>query len=440
MLVEFASVVDAVRCATEVQQALPEWNAGVAADRRIELRIGVNLGDVIADFDDLYGDGVNIAARIEALANPGGVFISGTVYDHVRDRLPFGVEDRGEQQVKNIARPVRVYRVLLDEVRSTAAGKPSPQLPDKPSIAVLAFQNMSRDPEQEYFADGIAEDVITSLSRFPSLLVIARNSCFTYKGKAVDVKQVGRELGVRYVLEGSLRKAANRIRVTAQLVEAETGNHVWAEHYDRDLTDIFAVQDEISGAVTIAIAPAIDYAERQRAMRKPPDSLDAWAAYQRGLWHFSKATPDDSALTLKFCQQAIDLDPNFSGSYVGLALAQVVANDFGTLGLPEMQSSLEALARRAVALDGANAEAHSVLALALGRRGDYEGALAEAGRALATAPNLAYAHHMLGAVLIHSGAPEGRSRGCREKHQARPALLVFSDPCEPGGDGFLSLP
>jgi adenylate cyclase len=279
-------------------------------------------------------------------------------------------------------------------------------LPDQPSIAVLAFTNMSGDPEQEYFADGIAEDVITALSRFPSLFVIARNSCFTYKGNAVDVKQVGRELGVRYVLEGSLRKAANRIRVTAQLVETESGNHVWAEHYDRDLADIFAVQDEISEAVTIAIAPTIAYAERQRAMRKPPDSLDAWAAYQRGLWHYSKATPTDSALALKFCQQAIDLDPNFSGSYVGLALAQVVANDFGTLDLPEMQSSLEALARRAVALDGANGEAHSVLALALGRRGDYEGALAEAGRALATAPNLAYAHHMLGAVLIHSGRPE----------------------------------
>ena len=196
--------------------------------------------------------------------------------------------------------------------------RPALALPDKPSIAVLPFANMSGDPEQEYFADGIAEDIITALSRYPSLFVIARNSCFTYKGRAVDVQQVGRELGVRYVLEGSLRKAANRIRVTAQLVEAETGNHVWAERYDRDLADIFAVQDEISEAVTIAIAPAIDDAERQRAMRKPPGSLDAWAAYQRGFGISVQITPEDNALAQKFFQQAIDLDPNFSGGYVGL--------------------------------------------------------------------------------------------------------------------------
>src|ERR1700682_3893297 len=241
VLVEFASVVDAVRCAVAVQQAMAEQNTGVAADNRIELRIGINLGDVIVEGDDLYGDGVNIAARIEGLADAGGVFVSNTVHDHVRDRLPFVFEDLGEQQVKNIARPVRVYRV-----RNAAAKSPAlPTLPpDKPSVAVLPFTNMSSDPEQEFFSDGIAEDIITALSRYPSLFVIARNSCFTYKGRAVDVKQVGRELGVRYVLEGGLRKAGNRIRVTAQLVEAETGNHFWAERYDRDLADIFAIQDE----------------------------------------------------------------------------------------------------------------------------------------------------------------------------------------------------
>jgi len=265
---------------------------------------------------------------------------------------------------------------------------------------------MSSDPEQEFFADGISEDIITALSRYPSLFVIARNSSFTYKGRAVDVKQVGRDLGVRYVLEGSLRKAPNRIRVTAQLVETETGNHVWAERYDRDLADIFAVQDEISEAVTIAIAPAIADAERQRAMRKPPGSLDAWAAYQRGLWHLNKVTPNDNALAQKFLKQAIDLDPDFSGSYAGLALAQFQANDFGTSGLAETLSSVEALARRAVALDGADAEARSALAHTLWRRGDYEGALAEAERALATAPNLALAHHEVGATLIHSGRPK----------------------------------
>jgi adenylate cyclase len=226
--VEFASVVDAVRCAVAVQQAMPERNTGVAADDRIELRIGINLGDVIVEGDDLYGDGVNIAARIEALTDPGGVFVSNTVHDQVRDRLPFVFEDLGEQQVKNIARPVRVYRVRdLGAARnSSTSAQPVLPIPDKPSVAVLPFTNMSGDPEQEFFADGIAEDVITALSRYPSLFVIARNSCFTYKGRSVDVKQVGRELGVRYVLEGGLRKAGNRIRVTAQLVEAETGKHV----------------------------------------------------------------------------------------------------------------------------------------------------------------------------------------------------------------------
>src|SRR5206468_4827060 len=225
LLVEFASVVDAVRCAVAVQQAIPERDTGVAADSRIELRIGINLGDVIVEGDDLYGDGVNIAARIEALADPGGVFVSNTVHDHVRDRLPFAFEDLGEQQVKNIARPVRVYRVLSSSgVPSLEVLNEAPALPNKPSVAVLAFTNMSSDPEQEFFADGIAEDIITAMSRYPSLFVIARNSCFTYKARAVDVKQVGRELGVRYVLEGSLRKAGNRIRVTAQMVEAETGN------------------------------------------------------------------------------------------------------------------------------------------------------------------------------------------------------------------------
>jgi adenylate cyclase len=279
-------------------------------------------------------------------------------------------------------------------------------LPDKPSVAVLPFANMSSDPEQEFFADGIAEDVITALSRYSSLFVIARNSCFTYKGRAVDVKQVGRELGVRYVLEGGLRKAGNRIRVTAQLVEAESGKHVWAERYDRDLADIFAVQDEITEAVTIAIAPAIADAEQRRAMRKPPGSLDAWAAYQRGLWHFSKFTPDDNALAQKFFQQAIDLDPSFGGGYKGLAWAQGQAADFQGRVLPEALSSAEALARRAVSLDGGDAEARSLLCSALWRRGDYEGALAEAERALATTPNLAFAHHMLATIQIFSGRPK----------------------------------
>jgi adenylate cyclase len=283
-------------------------------------------------------------------------------------------------------------------------------LPDKPSVAVLPFINMSGDPEQEFFSDGISEDIITALSHYPSLFVIARNSSFTYKGRAVDVKQVGHELGVRYVLEGSVRKAGSRIRVTAQLVEAEAGNHVWAERYDRDLADIFALQDEVAQAVAIAIAPAIAEAERKRAMRRPPGSIDAWAAYQRGLWHFGKGTADDNALAQRFFQQAIDLDPSFAGSYTGLALAyHRAAGVFGTRSLSEMENLTEALVRRAVALDGNDAEARTRFGKELMRHGDYAGALTEIEGALAISPNLADAHGALGAVLTRSGHPrEGR--------------------------------
>jgi adenylate cyclase len=405
-LAEFQSVVDAVRCAVEVQRGMIDREPEEPDERRIRLRIGINLGDVIAEEHDIFGEGVNVAARLEALAEPGGICVSRVVRDQVRDKLDFAFEDLGEQQVKNIARPVRVYRVrdlaAPDEVPLAASPQPLP-LPDKPSIAVLPFTNMSSDPEQEFFADGIAEDIITALSRYPSLFVIARNSSFTYKGRTVDVKQVGRELGVRYVLEGSLRKSGNRIRVTAQLVEAETGKHVWAERYDRNLADIFAMQDEITEAVTIAITPAIADAEQRRAMRRPPANLDAWAAYQRGLWHFSKVTGEDNALAQQFFQQAVDLDENFAGGYKGLSALQAHETDYEGRDLSETAPIAEALARLAVALDGADAEARSLLAIALRRRGDNEGALAEAGRALTISPNLASAHAARGASLISSG-------------------------------------
>src|SRR5215831_14569107 len=244
LLVEFPSVVDAVRCAVEVQHAMPEQNTDAGTDKRIELRIGINLGDVIVEGDDLYGDGVNIAARIEALAGAGGVLVSNTVYDQVRDRLPFIFEDLGEQQVKNIVRPVRVYRIRdAGAAENTPAqSRPALALPDKPSIAVLPFQNMSGDPEQEYFADGMVEEIITALSRIRWLFVIARNSSFTYKGQSIDVKQVGRELDVRYVLEGSVRKGGNRVRITAQLIDATSGAHLWADRFDGSLEDIFDLQ------------------------------------------------------------------------------------------------------------------------------------------------------------------------------------------------------
>jgi len=290
---------------------------------------------------------------------------------------------------------------------------------------VLPFTNMSGDPGQEFFADGIAEDIITALSRYPSLFVIARHSCLTYKGRAVDVQQVGRELGVRYVLEGSLRKSGNRIRVGTQLVEGETGRQVWAERYDRDLADIFAVQDEITEAVTIALVPAIADAEQHRALRKPPGSLDAWGAYQRGLWHLSKASAEDNALAEKFFQRAIDLDPIFAGGYKGLAAALNRAGVmFQTRDLAEAQSAEEALARRAVALDGGDAEARSRLAIALNTRGDHQGAQAEAERALAISPNLADAHGALGVVLTRGDRKKG-SRHSKHASGSTPARRLW---------------
>jgi adenylate cyclase len=407
VLAEFPSVADGLSCALAIQEAIAKHNEPLSFDRQMRFRIGLHLGDVMIKGGDLLGDAVNIAARLQALAEPGGICVSAAVREHVGTRLAAAFTDAGAQQVKNIAEPVHVFRVA-------ATGPPQPSqlpaalpLPDKPSVAVLPFTNMSPDPNQEFFADGIAEDVITALSRYPSLFVIARNSCFTYKDRSVDVKQVGREVGVRYVLEGSLRKSGNRIRVTAQLVEAETGKHVWAERYDRDLADIFALQDEITEAVTIAIAPAVAGAEQQRALRKPPESLDAWAAYQRGLWHFSKFTADDNAIAQEFFRQAVDLDPNFAGGYWGLAAACFfAAAAFQTSSLSEALSSMGALARKAVELDGSGAEARSLLGVTAHASGDHEGALAEIGRALAISPNLASAHGLLGDTLIYSGRPK----------------------------------
>src|SRR5271165_4084812 len=327
LLLEFSSVVGAERCVVEVQTAMALRNADLPQDRRIEFRIGVNLGDIIIDGDDIFGDGVNVAARLQESAKPVGICVSSRVHDDVRDRLDLGFDDGGEQSLKNIARPVRIWQWNAGAT-STAAPDPAGRalpLPEKPSIAVLPFANMSGDPEQEYFADGIAEDVITLLSKSRALFVIARNSSFTYKGRAVDVKQVGRELGVRYVLEGSVRKAGNRVRVTTQLIEAATGGHLWAERYDRDLTDIFAVQDEITASVSAAILPTMERSERERAARKPPDSLDAWECYHRGMWHFAKIEAGETALAQDFFERAIALDPGFAAAQAAMTVAILTA-------------------------------------------------------------------------------------------------------------------
>ncbi|HEU0217250.1 MAG TPA: adenylate/guanylate cyclase domain-containing protein [Stellaceae bacterium] len=318
LLVEFASVVDAVRCAVAVQQAMPERDANVPAGSRIELRIGINLGDVIVEGDDLYGDGVNIAARIEALADAGGVFVSNTAYDHVRDRVPFVFEELGEQQVKNITRPVRVYRVRDASGAAKSQSASALPLPNKPSIAVLPFANMSGDAEQEYFADGMVEEIITALSRIRWLFVIARNSSFTYKGQAVDVKQVGRELGVRYVLEGSVRKGGGRVRITAQLIEAETGAHLWADRFDGSLEDVFELQEQVAISVAGVIEPALQAAENARSANRPTSDLTAYDLYLRAYAMYSAFHQRQMRRALALLEEAIARDPHY-GPALGFA-------------------------------------------------------------------------------------------------------------------------
>ena len=306
-LVEFASAVDAVRCAMEIQRSMAERNAVIAEDYRIEFRIGINVGDIIIDQGDIYGDGVNIAARVESLASPGAICLSHNAFQQIKGKLAVEVGDMGEQRLKNIAQPVRVFGVRLN----ASSARPALALPDKPSIAVLPFQNMSGDPEQDYFADGMVEDIITGLSRIKWLFVIARNSGFAYKGKAVDVKQVGRELGVRYVLEGSVRKAANRLRITSQLIEAQSGAHLWAERYDRPLDDIFAVQDEITLSVVGAIEPSLRQAEIERTKQKRPDSLDAYDLVLQALPHAYTAMPEGATKAIPLVERALALEPDY---------------------------------------------------------------------------------------------------------------------------------
>lgn len=404
LLIEFASVVDAVRCAVAVQREMISRNADVREDARIIFRVGITLGDVIAEGDgDLMGDGINVASRLEGLAEPGGICLSGAAYEQVRDKLDMPFQELGEHSLKNIDRPVRLYRIpLAGVVKSTL----TPPLPGKPSIAVLPFTNMSGDAEQEYFSDGVAEDIITILASSRSLFVIARNSSFVYKGRAVDVKQVARELGVRYVLEGSVRRSGNRVRVTAQLIDAETGNHLWAERYDRDFADVFAVQDEITEAVAAAIEPTIAEMERQRAARKPPQSMGAWEAYQRGLWHRARMSAAETEEAKRCFRLAIALDPKFAGGYLGLAGAITTeASLYQTRDFDKAMEETVALARQAIALDPTNADGYSRLSTALTLLGDYDGGLAEAQRAIEISPNAASGHSALGVALLYSGQP-----------------------------------
>ena len=425
LLVEFASVVDAVRCAVEVQQAMPERNTTVAADSRIELRIGINFGDVIVEGDDLYGDGVNIAARIEALADPGGVFVSNTVHYHVRDRLPFAFEDLGEQQVNNIARPLRVYRVRPDgplpinpplpgldpgiagkgsALGARVGAEPLP-LPDKPSIAVLPFANMSGDPEQEYFADGMVEEIITALSRIRWLFVIARNSTFTYKGQAIDVKRVGRELGVRYVLEGSVRKAGGRVRITAQLVDATNSAHLWADRFDGSLEDVFDLQDKVAVSVAGVIEPALQAAETVRSANRSTSDLTAYDLYLRALAAFYPRTKERVLEALGFLEQAIAIDRHYGPALAWAAICHVTLVRDGWAEEPQRSRRKACdLARRALQAGESNPRILADAANVLAYFGEDIGAmLGLVDRALALNPSHARSWFVSGLLRVFAG-------------------------------------
>lgn len=417
LLAEFASVVDALECAVVVQQALKERNAELPSARRMEFRIGINLGDVIVEGERIYGDGVNIAARLESLAAAGGICISGTVYDQVESKLSLQYDYLGEQSVKNITKPVRVYRAWRESEltpfptsgksnESTPSPLPELALPDKPSIAVLPFVNMSSDPEQEYFSDGITEDLITDLSKLSGLFVISRNSVLSYKGKAIKPEQVSKELGVRYVLEGSIRKAGNRVRITAQLIDATTGYHLWAERYDRHLEDIFAVQDEVTQKIVTALKVQLTEGEQLRFRRPLTTNIKAYDYYLRGCDLQKQTRQEANLLAEQMFSKALELDPQFAAACAYLG---IVYFDRWTMGWSEDQQTLDralALAREAVTRDPQLPDAHRLLGVILLWNREYESAIAEVEQAIALDPNHADAYAALGSIFNFAGRPE----------------------------------
>jgi adenylate cyclase len=406
MIAEFSSPVQAVRAAVAIQRALHRHNADLPNDRKMEFRIGVNLGDVMVDGDNLFGDGVNVAARLEGVAEPGGICVSGAVRDQIEGKLNFSLMPIGERSLKNIIRPVSVYSVDWRPEHPVATGVLGGELalPDKPSIAVLPFSNMSGDPEQEYFADGITEDIITALSHHRWFFVIARNSTFVYKARAVDVKQVARELGVRYILEGSVRRAGQRVRITGQLVEAETGNHLWAERFDRDMADIFAIQDEITQSVVGAIEPEMLLMEGKRAVRKSVGNLDAFDCCMRAMWHFSQLAPEHHQQAVALLRQAIKLDPNLAQAHMMLARTVVGRIMYGwSSDLTNDLAESYAAAARSVSIDDRDPYTHYAFCWTSLVRLMHAQALAEAQRSIDLNPNFALGFFALGLVRVHIG-------------------------------------
>ena len=451
ILAEFASVIDAVSSAVEIQEELRVRNSELPEERKMEFRIGVNLGDVIHEEERIYGDGVNVAARVESLADPGGICVSGTVFDQIESKLPLGYEFLGEQSVKNISKPVRIYKALMDPeavgkvigeqraeprrgqrvalvvvtalllivgglliwrtvfppVQVASLEKMAFPLPDKPSIAVLPFDNLSGDPEQEYFSDGLTEEIITSLSRVPKLFVIARNSTFTYKGKPVKVQQVSEELGVRYVLEGSVRKGGDKIRITAQLIDAITGNHLWAEQYDRDLKDIFAVQDEITKNIITAMQVKLTKGEEVKAASKGTKNLEAYLKYLQANELVNKINPESNDLAKQLAEEAIALDPDYAWAYYILGRSNMMDVWVKASKSPKesIGKAIE-LVQKAIALDDTNTEAHGLLSFLFSMTNQHDKAVAEAEKAVALNPNSAYAHFIMGKTLFFAGRCE----------------------------------
>jgi adenylate cyclase len=415
VLAEFGSVVDAVRCAIEVQRGMAEQNATVPQVKRIEFRIGIHVGDIIVDENDIFGDGVNIAARLEGIAEPGGVCISDDAQRQVRGKVDFAFEDIGPQNLKNIVEPMRAWRLRMNASGSAAAPIEPPvestqalALPDKPSIAVLPFENMSGDPEQDYFADGMVEEIITALSRFKSLFVIARNSSFTFKGRAVDIKEVGRRLGVRYVLEGSVRKAAGKVRITGQLIDAITGAHIWADRFERDLTDVFALQDEVTVAVVSAIQPTLLQTEIELAARRRPENLTAYDLYLRALPQFYLATREGAAEATKLAYRAMELDPRF-GLVAGLAALSRLNNvTFGFAVDPQFErKEAVRLFHLALSIDDGDPDILAMAAVTSAYMvGDCDSEIEMADRAVALNPNSYFAWSGRGHVYRIAGLPE----------------------------------
>ncbi|MDP6805731.1 MAG: adenylate/guanylate cyclase domain-containing protein [Rhodospirillales bacterium] len=404
LLAEFASAVDAVRCAVAYQDGMRDRNAEVPNDRRIEFRIGVNLGDVMVQDDDVFGDGVNVAARLEGLAEPGRIVVSGKVHDEVRGKVEAAFNDLGPQRVKNIAEPVPAFGVRLDA--GGAAPAHDPALPDRPSIAVLAFDNMSGDAEQEYFSDGIAEDIITDISKISGLFVIARNSSFAYKGETVDVKRVARELGVKFVLEGSVRKAANRVRITAQLIDGSSGGHLWAERYDRVLEDIFAIQDEITRNIVAALKVELDLDERQRIGGPATTSIEAYDLALRARELLLRHNRKDNVEATKLFERSIELDPDFITAHAELALVLYTAylNGWNDDTEATLQRGRR-LASRAVELDPSDPQGHWALAYGRLWTRDLAGAIEAIERAAALGPNYAEAYASRGYILSYASRP-----------------------------------